>query len=132
MELIEIDGKTFQIGKLDVLAQLHVSRRVLPLLKPMAEAWKTSETANLLDIVMAVSEDFSTLPDETLNYVIFKCMAVVRLQQGERFAPIVRNDKIMFEDIDMVTLMRLTIAVIMDNFQSFFVNLPGVASSAGE
>jgi len=132
METIEIDGNTFQIGKLDAFSQLHVFRRVMPLLKPMAAAWKSGDSPDMLDIVMAVADDFAALPDEQLDYVVKKCMSVVKMQQGERFAPLMRADKLMFDNLDMAVLMRLSVAVIMENFQGFFANLPGVASSAGE
>jgi hypothetical protein len=128
-----IDGKTFEIGKLNAFEQLHVFRRVMPIMKPVLQVMRTPGGVNQLDMVMAMSETLSTLPDEQLDYVINKCLSVIRVKDDARGMsfPVMRGATMMYQDFDMPQLLRLTWEVLMENFQPFFKGLL-VAPSKGE
>ncbi len=124
-----IDGKTFGIGKLNAFEQLHVFRRVMPIMKPVLQVIRMPGGASQLDMVMAMSETLSTLPDEQLDYVINKCLSVASRKDGERFYPIMRGGTCMYQDMDMPQLLRLTWEVLMENFRPFFSGLLAGQSS---
>jgi hypothetical protein len=118
-----IDGKTFSIGKLNAFEQLHVFRRVMPIMKPVLLVMRAPGNTNKLDMVMAMSETLASLPDEHLDYVINKCLSVTRRRDGERSFPLMQGSTLMYQDLDMPTLLRLTWEVLMENFQPFFKGL---------
>lgn len=119
----EIEGKTFSIGRLNAFEQLHVFRRVMPIMKPVLLVLRAPGGASKLDMVMAMSETLANLPDEHLDYVLQKCLSVSRRKDGDRFFPIMSGTTLMYQDMDMPTLLRLTWEVLMENFQPFFKGL---------
>jgi len=126
MTEIDVGERHFRIGRLNAFDQLHVFRRVMPLLRPVAEELKRNAKADMLDATMAMTGVLSEIPDERLNYVLYKCLAVTYLRQESGYAAVVVNNTLMFQDLDMPALMRLTIAVITENFQDFFAGLLAV------
>jgi hypothetical protein len=125
---IEIGDKTFEIGKLDAYNQFHVLRRALPVVKPVLLVLRNPGGASKLDMFMAVAEPLATLPDEQLDYIRDRCMAVVRRRDGERSFPMVTNGVLMYRDLDMMTMLRLIWAVLEENFEPFSKGLLGAPS----
>lgn len=82
-------------------------------LEPLAEAFSP-----LMDV-------FAQMPEEDVNYIIFKCLGVVK--RGG--SVVCRNNTIMFDDIDMTQLLPLVIATIRINLGNFIRGLLMKASS---
>ncbi|GAA5631070.1 hypothetical protein Acal02_01689 [Acinetobacter calcoaceticus] len=82
-------------------------------LEPLAEAFSP-----LMDVI-------AQMPEEDVNYIIFKCLGVVK--RGG--AVVCRNNTIMFDDIDMTQLLPLVIATIRINMGNFIQGLLTKASS---
>ena len=115
---ITLDGIVYATSrKLDVFTQLHVARKLgssIPVLEDLftkAEAEKT-----IFSILM-----FSKMEDAETEYVMKKCLAVVSRQQPTGFVP-VQNQQggLMFDDIGLDALLRLTLMVIEENLGTFF------------
>lgn len=131
---IQVAGATYRIGKMNALTQLHITRRLLPALVAVgirAEDLKQKSVAGFADLMEPAVKLMGQMSDEDVNYVLFRSLACATRQQGERFAPIVNGERLMFEDIDMPTMVRVTVAVIQENVGSFFALLPGVNPSPG-
>lgn len=82
-------------------------------LEPLAEAFSP-----LMDVI-------AQMPEEDVNYIIFKCLGVVK--RGG--AVVCRNNSIMFDDIDMTQLLPLVVATIRINMGNFIQGLLMKASS---
>ncbi|ENW20969.1 phage tail assembly chaperone [Acinetobacter haemolyticus] len=82
-------------------------------LEPLADAFSP-----LMDVI-------AQMPEEDVNYIIFKCLAVVKRSGGV----VCRNNTIMFDDIDMTQLLPLVIATIRINLGNFIQGLLMKASS---
>lgn len=73
----------------------------------------------LADAFSPLMEVFASMPEEDVNYIIYKCMSVVK--RGG--AVVCRNNTIMFDDIDMAQLLPLVIATIRINLGNFIHGL---------
>ncbi len=134
MAELEVLGAIYRVGKMNALIQLHVGRRLLPALIAVgirAEDLGKKEGVGFVDFMEPAVKIMGSMSDEDVNYVLFKSLAVVTRQQGERWAPIVNGERLMFEDIDMPSMVRLTVAVLQENLGGFFALLPVVKPSPG-
>ena len=146
MEIIPIGGHDYTIGRLNALDQLHVSRKIAPIipnimpiltevakgdLEKVIASIETDENAELagLEPLAKALEPFmeaiAKIPEEDVNYVIYKCLSVVK-RNG---AVVCRGESIMFDDLDMNHLLPLTVAVIRTNLGNFIQGLLTKASS---
>ena len=146
MEIIPIGGHDYTIGRLNALDQLHVSRKIAPIvpnimpiltevakgdLEKVIESIEADENAELggLEPLAKALEPFmeaiAKMPEDDVNYVIYKCLSVVK-RNG---AVVCRGESIMFDDLDMNHLLPLTIAVIRTNLGNFIQGLLTKASS---
>ena len=146
MEIIPIGGHDYTIGRLNALDQLHVSRKIapiipniMPILTEVAkgdlekviesiEADENAELAGLEPLAKALEpfmEAIAKIPEEDVNYVIYKCLSVVK-RNG---SVVCRGESIMFDDLDMNHLLPLTVAVIRTNLGNFIQGLLTKASS---
>ena len=146
MEIIPIGGHDYSIGRLNALDQLHVSRKIAPIipnimpiltevakgdLEKVIASIETDENAELagLEPLAKALEPFmeaiAKIPEEDVNYVIYKCLSVVK-RNG---SVVCRGESSMFDDLDMNHLLPLTVAVIRTNLGNFIQGLLTKASS---
>ena len=133
MKTIEINKVTYRVGKLPALAQFHVSRRLGPVIATMGIELAQLKDGMKLDfsdfipLLGPITDVMAKMSDADVNYIIFTSLGVVSRQQdeaGKKFAPITTNMSLLFEDIDMPVMLRLTVEVLRDNLQGF---LPGLS-----
>jgi hypothetical protein len=131
---ITINGHNYRVGKLDALKQFHITRRLAPALASVGLGIAQLQQAGakvmgegieaFLPVLGPVSEIVASMSDEDANYILFTCLGVVtREQDGGRFAKVSADRQLMFEDIDMVLMLRLTVEVVRFNLQGFFSGL---------
>ena len=146
MEIIPIGGHDYTIGRLNALDQLHVSRKIAPIipnimpiltevakgdLEKVIASIETDENAELAGLeplakaLEPLMEAIAKIPEEDVNYVIHKCLSVVK-RNG---SVVCRGESIMFDDLDMNHLLPLTVAVIRTNLGNFIQGLLTKASS---
>jgi len=128
---IELEGQKYRVGKLAPLAAFHVMRRVMPLMhslglglgqvQEMAGAQLTE--ADFVRGFQPVMEALAKMPDADVNYVISACLGVVYRLDGERWAPVQNGGSLMYQDITMPTMVKLTMAVCKENLGGFFGDL---------
>ena len=136
---IEVNKRNYRIGKLDALKQFHIARKLAPALASIgvtvAELEKVGKgmaggsAESFLAALGPVSEVLSKMSEEDTNYILFTCLGVVSMDQGDnRYAPISKNNMLMFEDIDMLLMLKLTGEVVKFNLEGFFQGLGGETS----
>lgn len=127
---IEVGAHTYQIGKLDAFAQLHVARKLAPLL---AGVQKLSDIT-LDTAAPAILKSLSEMPDADVEYVIAKCLSVVRRKLPAGVAgwtPIwnAAAKRPQFEDLELGEIMQLTAQVVTRSLSGFLGGLgPAIAS----
>lgn len=133
-----INGVEYRAAKLSVFDQLKVSRKVLPLItkivsdvdllkntlkekKPDSDAiFKTIET-----VLPKIADVLAEMSDESVNAILHPCLAVVsRKSSVGNWTPVFSGGELMFDDIDLFTMLGITARVIGDNLGNFFHALP--------
>jgi hypothetical protein len=128
MKTIELKGTTYVIGKLDAMKQFHVTRRLAPLLAAAGES--ASQVKDLevdgifMRMAMAVTTGLASMKDEDAEFIIGTCCDAVQRQVGDKRIAIRAGGRF-FDDIDMMTMMRLTSEVVQENCGDFFAQLIG-------
>lgn len=137
-EDITIGEHSYKTGKLDGMTQFHVARRLAPVMAAMAAAFgavqasqATAEAdigeqppkADVLSSLGPLADAFAAMKDEEAQYVITACLRVCRRAiGGDRgySALVTANGQMMFDDMDMVAMLRLVWTVIEENLAGFF------------
>lgn len=148
---ITISNKNYTIGRLNALDQLHVSRKIAPIipslipiisevakggLSKVIESIESGDDVELEKIDLSELDDLSAamaplmdiiagMSEDDTNLVVHKCLSVVN-RDG---AVLCRGGSIMFDDLDMMQILPLVIAVIRQNLGNFIQDLLMKASS---
>lgn len=131
----EVAGHTYTVGKLNALTQFHVSRRLAPILAAMGvslqslQAGVQRDLSDFASLLEPVTEMMAKMPEEDVNYVIFTCLGVVKRKVGERWAPVANGASLMYEDIDMLAMLRLVVEVVRSNLGAFMQGLGDTPNS---
>jgi hypothetical protein len=72
------------------------------------------------------------MSDEDVDYVLKKCLTVCQKHNGSNWAPLMRNGNLMFDDLDLATLMQLSMEVVQDNLGPSLRGLLGQNSDPTE
>ncbi len=107
------------------LKQFHISRKIAPLLPALAPVFLklgglgrlTDDLSSTVEIMTPFAEGIAGMPDDTVEYIIGACLAVIQRQQQGVWAPVwdAQAKSCPFEDIDMGVMMRLIVRVIQDS-----------------
>lgn len=116
---VDLFGFKYRIGKMDVFSQWNVSRRLMPVIGSLIAANKEQSLAEML---VPAFGTLSEMSDEDTEYILNKCLAVVHRQDASgNWAKIMGGkNTIMFEDINMMVMIRLTVYVVTENMGDFF------------
>lgn len=127
MKTTEVNGISYTVGKLNAFEQLHVARRLAPVLAELFTSFKAHpEVADSgLDAILQLAsvplaETFAKMSNDDVDYVVNACLSVCQRQQAKGFAKVMVNNILMFQDIEIDTLMALTTAVVEENLGRFF------------
>lgn len=131
MNTADINGITYSIGKLDAFQQLHVARKLAPFLAhlfPMLAklAPQAEGSADLGDVLMELAagplaDIFCRMAKEDVDFVVNTCLSVCQRKQDTGYKKIFANGSLMFNDIQLDTLVSLTLAVVQENLGRFFL-----------
>jgi hypothetical protein len=124
MTELAIEDKTYRTGKLDAKTQFHIVRRLLPLVSSIGTL--SADRLDMTNMVTAFADAISKLSDEDCDYVLAKALSVCQRKEGQAWAPVWNRsaDRMQYDDIDLVVMMQLTVAVLQENLGGFFPALP--------
>ena len=128
----EIKGVQYRTAKLSVFDQLKVSRKLLPVLAGMladfqgikaaaegGDVYKAMETA-----LPKIADSLSGMSDEDTNAIIFPCLSVVSRKNGNAWAPVMTQGALMFDDIELMSMLQMVGRVVGDSLGNFLPALP--------
>jgi hypothetical protein len=130
----EIGAQRYRAEKLDAFKQLHVSRKIAPIipkLLPMflkfagnAEALK-DDLAGMAEAFEPLAQALADMPDADCEYVFNACLSVVSRNQMNNWAPVWSQSgkSLMFDDIDLGQMTQIAVKVIWDSLGSFIRGL---------
>lgn len=142
---LTLNGREWRLRKLDALTQLAIGVKLLPVipsLRPVLaasaelrarlaaadeaiaegrEPEKLPDDAGVSDeALMRLGAALQVLGDDGRNYIVGACLGAVMMQVGGGFLPAwSARDQAPDPSIDLVTMMRLVYAVVMDNITGF-------------
>ncbi|MGE4504035.1 MAG: phage tail assembly chaperone [Desulfovibrionaceae bacterium] len=136
---VEIGGVFYGIGRLPARKQFHVVRRLAGALSGLGGLLpkdgalpKPEDLMQRGDLLEKLLKALSELDDATVDYVVDACLSVVsrKDRSGGWAKAMTDTGGLMFEDMDMLTMLTLTARVIQGNLSGFFDALPHVLPGA--
>ncbi|AMM17509.1 hypothetical protein AX768_25250 [Burkholderia sp. PAMC 28687] len=127
----EIGGIEYRSGKLDTFKQLHVSRKIGPLVPKLLPAFASiaakkegkNDIALIAGALQPVADVMAEMSEADVEYIFSNCLAVVQRKQGKDWARVWNNGALMFDDIEMPMMIQITMKVIWDNLGAFIQGL---------
>jgi hypothetical protein len=148
---VEIEGQRYLCQKISARAQLQIARRLAPVLEGLVPLFHHLNRGNLMpsangdgalvpgpidpyEIVASMLKTMAKMPDEDVDYVMNNCLAAVRFQSGDRWAPLMApGGGLMLRVVeeDLSTHLRLVWEVLAENLTNFSLDrLLGSQSAA--
>lgn len=131
MNTVTFQGKEYLIGTINAFAQLHLVKRLAPVmgaLKPLTDAYDEDNPDAILE---PLGRAVGALPDDDLDYIVNTCLDAVQMRQtGGGYARMRSGGALMFEP-DLLTLLFLTVQVVKANLSTFFSGLASLSGEAG-
>ena len=126
-----VNGEQYRTGKLTAFQQFHIARRLAPVffalggvrgrVEQAAQVTDAPDVDTLLEAFEPLAEAVSQLSDADSEYVLKACFLVGAKQQGPAWAPLLApNGALMFQDMDLKTMMQIVITTVQENLGGFF------------
>jgi hypothetical protein len=129
-----IKGHSYSIGKLNVFEQFHVARRLGPMLSDIIAAFVSApnlfagggdEDAKALEVLEIatgpLSNSLAKMSNADADYILHACLSVCQRKQTSGYAKVfVSGGGMMFQDIQLDTLLGLTFFALQENLAGFF------------
>lgn len=149
MEQIEIGGQSYTIGRLNAFDQMHVSRKLSPLVPTLvpviaelaqgglSKALEAIDDEELDDVEAMLSqfdlnnlnglsaalkpltEAWSQMSEDDVDFIMIKCLSVC----ARNGAKVCVNKSLMFDDLEMPHMLALVLAVVRSNMGNFIQGL---------
>jgi len=128
----EIKGVNYRASKLSVFDQLKVSRKLLPVLAGMLGDFQSIKSATqggdvykaLETALPKIADSLAEMSEEDTNAIIFPCLSVVARQNGKVWAPVMSQNELMFDDIDLMGMLQIVGRVVGDSLGNFLPAAP--------
>lgn len=138
METVEINGQMYQIGRLSPRLAFHVARRLAPFLGAILphlsyvfgknEDGQEPSRKEFMErasvIVQPLAEIVAKLENKDVDYILDTCLSVVNVRGERGFSPVFVNGTMMFQNMDIRTMLELVGEVIKVNLSAFFTSSP--------
>lgn len=117
----EVNGFNYTAGKLNAKQQFHIVRRLSPVLSGLVGL----KDAN--DAVGAIANAISSLSDADADFVLFGLLSCVERQDPSGgWAKITAGELLMYQDIDLIAMMKIATESFKVNFGNFFSGLGSI------
>lgn len=128
----EIKGVNYRASKLSVFDQLKVSRKLLPVLAGMLGDFKGIKAAAqggdvnkaIESALPKIADSLAEMSEEDTNAIIFPCLSVVARQNGKVWAPVMVQGALMFDDLDLMSMLQIVGRVVGDSLGNFLPAAP--------
>ncbi|HDR2590577.1 TPA: hypothetical protein QCI16_004460 [Enterobacter ludwigii] len=155
----QIKGHSYRAEKLSVFDQLKVSRKLLPVLASVLSDLGSIRALLPAEMFLAgtdnpeqeggaqprinldaispalekmlprIADVLSGLSEEDTNAIIHPCLAVVSRQHMKGWTPVFTSGLLMFDDVDLFTMLGLVARVVADSLGNFLPALPTIPTA---
>lgn len=127
--------KQFRTAKLDAFQQLHVSRKLAPIIPTLIPVFvkiakdgaELSDIASYAEILAPFADGLAAISNEDSEYVMATCMSVARRKAAgtDNWAPVWSNSAraCMFDDMDLGDIIQIVMKVVQDSLGNFIRGL---------
>lgn len=142
--MVEIQerGQVYRIGRLDAFKQLHVSRRLAPIVPTLVPVFlKIARQDSALEdlpgtaaILQPFADALAGMADADAEYLLATCLGVVQRQTAPTtWAPVWSQSAraCMFDDMDLGVMVKLVLEVVQDSLGPFIRGLLTSQQPAG-
>ncbi|EDX3145853.1 hypothetical protein B6N85_002053 [Salmonella enterica subsp. diarizonae serovar 61:l,v:1,5,7] len=136
-----VKGHDYRVAKLSVFDQLKVTRKLLPVLAGMMSDFGSIRSLLPADgkidsakfdalkpvfetLLPRIADELASMKEEDTNAIIHPCLAVVSRKHMGGWAPVFNSGQLMFDDIDLLTMLQLVARVVADSLGNFLQGLP--------
>lgn len=130
-EQFELNGHTYIVERMPVRKQFHLARKLLAILGPMARNLINSDGRDE-DVIMPLATAIAGMADADADQIINTCLGVIKRQTPDGWLPVLVNNEVRFEDIDLPIMVQLVARVIQERLGSFSTLLPAEPPKAME
>lgn len=131
MRTVEFDigGVAYRADQLDAFKQLHVSRKIAPVVPKLIPVFVLlqksahDDLAALGTAAAPFAEALAALPEADVDYVVKTCLASVKREQGGAWAPLMAGGALMFADLDLGQMLPIVVRVLRENLGNFIQGL---------
>jgi hypothetical protein len=124
----QVHGKHFKLSKLDPFKQFHILRRLAPILAdlaPLAKDLAKQTEDDQMKAVGPIMNGLAKLSDEDSNRVFLGLLSSVEVKQEHgNWAFVAMGDQLMFQDLELPTLMHLCGRAFGYNLKGFLAKSP--------
>jgi hypothetical protein len=129
----EINGQTYKASKLSAMAQLHLSRRLAPIIPKVlpalsAMAGKDESSIDLAEMAVALqpaADALAAMSDEDAEHIYSACLSVVQRKQDNAWRSVwsAAQKTTLFDDIELDVMTQLVFRVVGDSLGNFIRGL---------
>lgn len=131
MHEFTINSEAYRVGKMSAFTQLHVARRLAPMLGAIAKLKDKDPERDKEILLEGLGEALSALRDEDVEYVINACLeAAERKIEGGGWAKVRLGGTTMYE-LGLPAMLRIAYQVITHNLSGFFAGMPSLSGLEG-
>lgn len=124
---VEVGGYTYRLRPLMPMQQLHVVRRLAPVLVSLGVTVGADGKpimGNPFEMLTPAADVLAAMPDETVEYLINTCLAAVDRKTTNGYARVIVNNANMFNaEMDIGVMFQLTWEVGKANLSGFMRTL---------
>ncbi|KAF5035737.1 hypothetical protein DSECCO2_582450 [anaerobic digester metagenome] len=121
----------YRASVMDAFTQLHVVRRLAPVLGTMAPLVGKDAERDQDVLLKGLADCVAGLKDEDVEYILNACLdAAERRNQGGGWAPVRKDGATMFP-VGAAALLLIAFHVIRHNLSGFFADLPSLSGLEG-
>lgn len=129
----QVGGVSYRAAKLNAFQQLHVSRRLAPIVPKIVpallHALSGADTESVLEAMDPAAVALATMPEADVDYVFHTTLSLVQRQQqvgiNSTFTPVWNASAraLQFEDIDLAAMTQIVFQVLKDSLGPFMGGL---------
>jgi hypothetical protein len=129
-----INEHEYRITKLGLFDQAHVTRKlapVVPQLAPLITALTgdalveavEGDFSSMAEAIMPLANALAEMPEADFNFVMVKCLSVVKRRQDSLWSPVIAGDSVMYDDLELLEAIELIVRVVVASLGNFIQGL---------
>lgn len=107
---IELKGHHYSINKIDdAFEQTYLASRFAPILSNLTDSG-----------IGGIFDSIGKLDKAVMKEIYFSLLGCVKRQTGKTWSSITQDDRMMYQDINMIDALQLAKEAFMENYEVFF------------